>query len=382
MFSAIQNSKFKIQNSLPRLLFGIILLITADAPAAPPETARFPSLLSSIRISAPLSFCGEPAPIDRQEIKERMEKELLLMLWDRPQIILWIKRAHRFLPLIEDMLKAAQMPPDLKYVSIIESALRPHVGSPKGAIGFWQFMPATAQNYGLRVDTRFDQRRNIFAATEAAILYFKNLYTRFGSWSLAAAAFNMGEAGLAAEILAQGTDDYYRLYLPLETQRYVFRIIAAKRILSHPKAYGFEIKKRDLYPQLRYDRIELALTQETPIRLVAEAAKTSFKKIKDLNPEIRGHYLPKGTLSLLIAEGSLKNFHKRFAALMENWQADKGRRLYVVQQGDNLSSISDRFNVPLPALLIWNRLNPSRPIHPGDRLIIAPDKIDSGQKKE
>jgi len=382
IFSAIQNSKFEIRNLSNCLLLAIILMIAADAQAAPPDTARFPSLLSSIRISDQLSFCGEPAPLDRQEIKERMEKELLLMLWDRPQVILWIKRAHRFLPLIEDMLKAERMPLDLKYVSIIESALRPHVGSSKGAIGFWQFMPATAQTYGLRVDSQFDERRNVFAATEAAIQYFKYLHTRFGSWTLAAAAFNMGEEGLAAEILAQGTDDYYRLYLPLETQRYVFRILSAKRILTDPKKYGFEIKNKDLYPPLKYDRIELTLTQETPIRMVAEAAKMSFKRIKDMNPEIRGHYLPKGTHTLFITEGSLKKFHKRFSGLMEIWQANKGKRLYVVQQGDNLSSIANRFNVPLPALLIWNRLSPSRPIHPGDRLIIAPDKIDSGQKKE
>jgi membrane-bound lytic murein transglycosylase D len=381
-FSAIQNSKFKIQNLLICLPLGVILLMAAHSQAAPPEMACFPSLISSIRLSDPLSFCDEPAPLDRQEIRERMEKEFLLMLWDRPQIILWIKRSQRYLPLIEDMLKAERMPKELKYISIIESALRPHVGSPKGAIGFWQFMPATARNYGLRVDTEFDERRNVFAATGAAIQYFKYLHTRFGSWTLAAAAFNMGEEGLAAEILAQGTDDYYRLYLPLETQRYVFRILSAKLILTDPKKYGFEIKNNDRYPPLKYDRITLTLTQETPIRMVAEAAKTSFKKIKDLNPEIRGHYLSKGTHTVLIAEGSSKNFHKRFSALMENWQSNKGKRLYVVQQGDNLSSIADRFNVPLPALLIWNRRNPSRTIHPGDRLIVFPDTIGSGRKKE
>lgn len=382
MFSAIQNLEFKIKHSLTGLLVCVILLVAAEAAAGTSEAARFPSLISSIRLTSPLSFCDEPAPIDRQEIKERMEKELLLTLWDRPQIILWIKRAHRYLPLIEDMLESERVPKDLKYISIIESALRPHVGSPKGAIGFWQFMPATAQKYGLRVDSEFDERRNVFAATEAAIQYLKDLHTRFGTWSLAAAAFNMGEEGLAAEILAQGTDDYYRLYLPLETQRYVLRILSAKVILTHPKKYGFEIKKKDLYPPLKYDRIEITLAHETPIQKVAEASGTSFKKIKDLNPQIRGHYLPKGTHTLLIAEGASKGFQKKFSAMLNNWQENRGKRLYVVQQGDNLSTIAKRFDVPLPALLIWNRLNPSRPIHPGDRLIVAPDKIGSDQKKE
>lgn len=382
ILSSIQNLEFKIQHSFKGLLFGIILLIAAGASAETLETARFPSLISSIRINAPLNFCGEPVPLNRHEIKERMEKELLLTLWDRPQIILWIKRSGRYLPLMEDMLGAGRMPKDLKYVSVIESALRPHAGSLKGAVGFWQFMPETAQNYGLKVDDRFDERRNVFTSTEAAIQYFKVLHTRFGSWTLAAAAFNMGEEGLASEILAQGTDDFYDLYLPLETQRYIFRILSAKLILSDPEKYGFTIRREDLYPPLKHDRIEVVLSKEIPILMVAGAASTSFKNIKDLNPEIRGYYLAPGTHTLFIPEGASKQFHSRFKERIDNWQANIGNRLYVVRKGDNLSSIADRFQVPLPALLIWNRLDPTRPIHPGDRLIIAPDRPDSNRKKQ
>jgi len=364
----------------------MILIIAADASAETLEPVRFPSLISSIRIDTPLAFCGEPVPVNRQEVKERMEKELMLTMWDRPQIILWIKRSHRYLLPMEDMFTAARMPKDLTYISVIESALRPHAGSHRGAIGFWQFMPETARNYGLRVDDRFDERRNLFASTEAVIQYFKELHSRFGSWTLAAAAFNMGEEGLESEILAQGTDDFYDLYLPLETQRYLLRILSAKLILSHPEKYGFIIKQEDLYPPLKFDRVEVTIPKEIPILMVADAAKTSFKQIKDLNPEIRGHYLPQGTHTLLIPQGSAEHFPPRLKKGIDNWQADIGNRIYVIRKGDNLSTIADRFGVPLPALLIWNRLDPTHPIHPGDRLIIAPDRapdrIDPNGKKQ
>ena len=349
-----------------------LLLTASHVKSEPLEPSRFPSLISSVRITGPLTFCEESVPVNKQEVRERMEKELLLTLWDRPQVILWIKRSARYFPLIEKMLVQQKMPEDLKYVSVVESALRPHVGSPKGAMGFWQFMPATGRKYGLAVNPEMDERRNIFASTQGAIAYFKELYERFGSWTLAAAAFNMGEEGLASEILAQGTNRFYHLYLPLETQRYLFRALSAKLILSNPKKYGFRFIRKDLYPPLQYDRIRLNLAQEAPMLLIAQAAKTSFKTIKDLNPEIRGHHLAKGERSILIPKGATKDFHIRFEKIMAGWQANRKQRTYVVKKGENLSVIAERFNVPLPALLIWNQLKPTRPIHPGDRLIIAP----------
>ena len=301
-----------------------------------------------------------------------MEKEMLLTLWDRPQVILWLKRSKRYLPLIETMLAKHHLPDDLKYISVIESALRPHVGSPKGALGFWQFMPSTGRNYGLTVDREIDERRNIFAATRSAIDYLKVLHEKFGSWTLAAAAFNMGEQGLEAEILSQATDNYYDLYIPLETQRYMFRILSAKLILSSPKKYGFILKPEDYYPPLQYDRIEIYIDQQTPIQLIARAAKTTFKAIKDLNPEIRGYHIGKGNHNILIPKDSAKGFDKRLNALRKQWQSNEQKKIHVVKDGENLSTIADLYNVPLPALLIWNRLNPSKPIHPGNRIIIGP----------
>ncbi len=336
------------------------------------ESSNYPSLIKSLRISDKLEFCGEATPLDIQEVRERLEKELLLILADRPQVILWIKRSNRYLPLIEKMLSENGLPEDLKYVAIVESALRPHVGSPKGAIGFWQFMEGTGRIYGLTINARMDERRNIFKSTYAAIQYFKALYEDLGSWTLAAAGYNMGEEGLKAEILAQKSDNYYQLYLPLETQRYIFRIIAAKLILSKPEKYGFRLNPDDLYPPLQFDRVEFQCNQKTPIHVIARAAGTYFKVIKDLNPEIRGHYLVEGYHALLVPKGSAADFHTRYELALEDWVANRNEQIYFVKKGDNLSSIAARFNVPLPALLIWNNLNPKRHIHPGDRLVVYP----------
>ncbi|MBW2430870.1 MAG: transglycosylase SLT domain-containing protein [Deltaproteobacteria bacterium] len=341
------------------------------------EPAQFPELIGSVRVSGPLDFCGEPVELDNPEVRERLEKELLLILWDRPQIVLWIKRSKRFVPIIEKMLQEHNMPQDLKYIAIIESALRPHAGSRKGAIGFWQFMEATGRKYGLVINSEKDERRNIFRSTQAAISYFKELHELLGSWTLSAAAYNMGEQGLQSEILAQKSDNYYRLYLPLETQRYVMRALSAKIILSAPAAYGFQFTEADLYPPLQYDRIRLECFQETPLAIIAQAADTYFKRIKDLNPEIRGHYLAAGSHWLLVPPGVADSFHTRFKMLVKQWQAENRERVYVVKAGDNLSVIAERFNVPLPALIIWNRLANNKHIHPGDRLVIYSDNIES-----
>lgn len=348
--------------------------ISSGAEPLNPSPSDWPALIANLKITEPIDFCGEPVDLANPEVRERMEKELLLTLWDRPQVILWIKRSTRYMPIIEKMLRENAMPDDLKYVAIIESALRPHAGSRKGAIGFWQFLKSTGQKYGLRINAEIDERRNIFASTQAAINYFKDLHMMLGSWTLSAAAYNMGELGLESEMVSQKENDYYKLYLPLETQRYMFRIIAAKIILTNPQQYGYRFAEQDLYPPLAFDRIHLECFQDTPLHIIARAANTHFKVIKDLNPEIRGHFLAAGMHSLLIPKGAENGFHARFKQLVQKWLAENQQRVYVVQQGDNLTTIAERFNVPLPALMIWNRLDGKKPIHPGDRLVIYPSE--------
>ena len=269
-------------------------------------------------------------------------------------------------------MKDGGLPDDLKFVAIAESALRPHAGSGKGAMGFWQIMPGTGRKYGLKVNRYVDERRNVFASTRAVIPYFKDLYDAFGSWTLAAAAFNMGENGIMKEVLAQETKDYYRLYLPLETQQFILRIMSIKLIFAQPEKYGFRLSEGDYYPPLSYDTVEFKCTRETPIQLVAQASNADFQDIKNLNPEIRGHYLASGTHRLLIPKGSAEGFQARFERLEKEFIANDNKTVYVVKKGDNLSNIAQKFDVPLAALLIWNRLDLRRPIHPGERIIIYP----------
>jgi len=341
------------------------------------ESADYPSLISSLKIDSSQTFCNEDVPIESQEVRERFEKELLLSLWDRPQVILWLKRSHRYLPHIEDILKENGMPDDLKYIALAESALRPHAGSNKGAIGFWQFTAATGRKHGLVVNEYIDERRNLYTSTTAAINYLKHLHQKFGAWTLAAAAYNMGEDGLMAEILEQGTHNYYELYLSLETQRYLFRILSVKLILSHPERYGFRLTKKDTYLPLNVDQVQVECSQEIPIRIIAKAGKTYFKVIKDLNPELRGHYISKGKQTILIPEGASTGFQERYKTLENNYLATQKETIYIVKEGDNLSVIADRFGVPLVALIIWNRIDIKRPIHPGDRLVILRENLQS-----
>ncbi len=348
------------------LMVGLLL----SAPALADQLWAVPPLVESLRLEQPLTFCGEPVPLKDPDVRERMEKELLLSLWDRDQAILWLKRSTRYLPVIEAMLSRAGLPDDLKYIALAESALRPHVGSPKGAIGFWQFLPATGRRYGLSVNESIDQRRSLIASTKAAVTYFSKLYEKLGSWSLVAAAFNMGEEGLQAEILAQGVNNFYRLYLPLETQRYLFRILSAKLILTQPERYGFHLQDKDYYPPIRSTSVELTCYEETSLTVVAQAAETDFKRIKDLNPELRGHYLAAGTHTLAVPESTPPGFQERFNQAHQEWSQQRKERIYIVQSGDNLSTIAEQFRVPLAAILIWNRIDLNGPLHPGDRLII------------
>jgi membrane-bound lytic murein transglycosylase D len=340
-------------------------------------SADIPDLISSVRFSKPLAFCGEPVPLESREVRERLERELLLSLWDRPQVILWVKRSGRYFPGIEKMLKESGLPEDLKYVAVAESALKPHAGSSKGAVGFWQFMPQTGRKYGLTIDSRIDERRSPTASTGAAIAYFKDLHAFFGSWTTATAAFNAGEGKVAAEIMEQGTGDYYQLYLPLETQRFLFRILAIKIILSEPERYGFALSEEDYYRPPASEPIRLACPKETPVRILAQAADTRFKVIKDLNPEILGHYLPVGDRTILVPEGTASGYEERYARLLGKYLKAREERVHIVQPGDNLSRIAERYGIPLTSLLIWNRIDVRKPIHPGDRLVVFSNTLPS-----
>lgn len=350
--------------------YGVIPLMAQESIREITVFEEIPSLVQGLRVEEELTFCGEVVPLENPQVRERFEKEMLLAQWDRAQVILWLKRANRYFPVIEEALREAKMPDDLKYVAVAESGLRPHAGSRKGAMGFWQFMRETGRKYGLRVDNKIDERRNIFLSTRAAIKYLRYLYDDLGTWKLAAAAYNMGEGGLRAQITAQETKDYYNLYLSLETQRYLFRILAAKRIISQPEQFGFYLEPDDLYPPLAFDMVSVTIEKETPVLVIARSANTFFKTIKDLNPQIRGNRIGKGTYELLLPVGSGKEFADSFKPQQKMWREQKNKQIYVVKKGDNLTAIAAKFNIPLSAIYIWNRIKPNGSIHPGDKLVI------------
>lgn len=333
------------------------------------------SLISSLKTLQSLDFCGEVVPLNDRDVRERLEREFLVTVWNRPQVILWMKRSGRYMSYIEEMLKQNNMPDDLKYLVIVESSLISHVTSPRGAGGYWQFMEGTAKKYGLSVNSYLDERRNFYSSTRAALSYLRELHKMLGSWTLAAAAYNMGEEGLKSEILIQKTNNYYLLYLPVETQRYIFRALSAKLILSDPRKYGYMLQNGDLYRPLPFDRVEVVCEESIPILIIAQAAKTYFKEIKELNPEIKGYYLHKGRYVISVPQGGGGDgFHTRYNELLRQWREERKKYTYIVKKGESLSSISSRFKVPLPALLIWNRLESSKHVKAGDQLLIFPAK--------
>ncbi len=363
---------------LSRLVAAAAILVctappASGQPASHPPKLDFSALIAASRVRGPVDFCGEPVRLENPDIRERMEFEMLVALWDMPQVILWIKRSKRYLEPIEEALNRHGLPADLKYIAIAESSLRPHAGSPKGAMGFWQFIEPTGRRYGLKVDSEKDERRNLLSSTEAAIAYLKDLYAMFGSWTLAVAAYNMGEYGLRNEINRQEMQDYYRLYLPLETQRYVFRILTAKLILADPTRYGVSLGPEDIYPPYPVERVSIEGTAAIPLLSVAKAANTDVKVIKDLNPEIRGYRLAAGQHTLSIPKAAAKGFHERLAQLKPQPVEPPASVDYVVKEGDNLTAIAERFGVSLSDLATWNRLDLKRPIHAGMRLVIFPE---------
>ena len=361
-----------IRSNRPLALLRAAALAAAllATPAAAEPALDFSALIAAARIQGPLDFCGEPVPLHDPDVRERMERELLSVLANPHQVILWIKRSRQTIEPIEAALRLQGLPQDLKYVAVVESYLRPHAGSPKGAMGYWQFIEPTGRKYGLRVDPEKDERRSLYASTEAAIAYLKELRQAFGSWTLAVAAYNMGENGLRSEISQQNVRDYYQLYLPLETQRYVFRILSAKLILEHPEAYGFRLRPEDIYPPTPFERVTLETSRETSVLTIAQAANTHVKMIKDLNPEIRGYRLAPGRHQLLIPRSAGIGFQDRLSRLAAEAEAQEREIVYLVKQGDTLSAIADQHGVSLSDVRSWNRLDAKKPIQPGMRLVL------------
>jgi len=277
--------------------------------------------MTFFKLPADVFLCGERVPIEDRRIWENLDREFLLALNSEAQVLLWMKRARRYFPTIEKRLKEMDLPEDLKYVTITESSLRPLAVSSSGAAGIWQFIPSTGEKYGMRRNKGFDERFDFLKATEGALAYLKSLYGEFRNWPLAMAAYNAGENRIRKEVEFQKTADYYRLHLPTETERYVYKIAVAKIILSTPERYGFRLEERELYDPLRLERIQIELSQPLPLMEVAKTVGVYYKEIKEMNPHLSEENIPAGVHYLHLPLGTSERFWTFYAAWKKGSEA-------------------------------------------------------------
>lgn len=245
--------------------------------------------IKALKIPDGINFAGELVPVHKPDIKERMDRELLVNTYWQSNGLLMMKRAHKYFPIMEPILAKHGVPDDFKYLALIESGLL-NITSPAGARGFWQIMKETAKENGLEVNSNVDERYNLEKATEVACKYLLKSKERFGNWTLAAAAYNGGNYGMARRLKAQRVEDYYDLLLGEETSRYVFRIVAVKEIMEHPEKYGFVFDKEDLYTLEQTKTVEVD-TVITDIALFAQNFGTNYKELKLHNPWLRENKL-------------------------------------------------------------------------------------------
>jgi membrane-bound lytic murein transglycosylase D len=236
-----------------------------------------------------LLFAGERVPLSDTEVRERFDRELLVNTYWQSQTLLFFKRANRWFPVIEPILKENGVPDDFKYLALIESGLM-NVVSPANATGFWQILEATGRELGLEVTQEIDERYHVEKSTVAACKYLLGVYNHYGSWAMAAASYNMGRAGLNRQVTNQRSNNYYDLWLNEETSRYVFRILAIKTIFENPQAASFYFREADLYEPYEFYTVKV----DTNIRdMVAFAHhhQVSYKELRMLNPWLRQYTL-------------------------------------------------------------------------------------------
>ncbi|MFC1823033.1 transglycosylase SLT domain-containing protein [Thermodesulfobacteriota bacterium] len=354
---------------------GFFLLLSLILPSQLPAREARLQVYEDAVLPKTLSLCGEPMPLQDRHVREMLDREVTISAWDRAQVFMWLKRAGRYFPYIEEKLEEARMPQDLKYLAVAESSLIVHIRSSKGAMGTWQFMPYTGRKNGLRKDRLIDQRRDFERSTRAALAFLKSLKDHFGSWTLAMAAYNCGGARLDKEIKRQKVKDYYRLKLYRETERYIFRIAAAKVIMENPQQYGYRLDPDRVYRPIPSDSVNVRISVPIPITDVAIALGTDYKEIKELNPFIRKYHLPTGRYRLKVPPGKgsrLPAVIKKLARTNKRRPAPKIEgNYYVVRQGDTLSHISKKTGVPVSTLKKLNGLDNSL-IRVGERIRLSP----------
>ncbi len=237
------------------------------------------------RLPDSLTFCGERVPLEDFDVREALDAEIIKVMYWHSQMFLYLKRANRYFPTIREILAQNNIHEDFLYLCVAESGMD-HVVSPAKAVGFWQLLESTGKENGLEINSEVDERYNVEKATKVACKYFHQAYRKFGNWTLAAASYNCGQAGMQKLVDRQGVDSYYDLRNYTETGRYIYRILALKLVMQNPDAYGFVYKENDLYPEIKTRTIEVDTTIND-LYTFAKDVSVNYKMLKLLNPWLR-----------------------------------------------------------------------------------------------
>lgn len=274
------------------------------------------------QIPESITFCGENINLSNYYLRERFDRELLSFSYWHSQVFLMIKRANKFFPIIEPILKENGVPEDFKYLALIESNLDQRAISPAKAAGIWQLLPATAKEYGLIVNDDVDERYNVEKSTKAACDFLKRSYEKTGNWVTAAAAYNTGLARVLKQIELQKTSNYFEMLFGEETNRYVFRIILAKFVLENPKELGFFLKKEDLYYPMKADIVKVDSSVPNLTDFAIEKG-INYQLLKDANPWLRTNKIINNERKELFikipTQEYLKNPQKGWSVHFEKW---------------------------------------------------------------
>ena len=322
------------QKSLLHIVVGICIglsipILFANQSTEEDEHPRseLPSPVVSPKVPDKIDFAGQSIDLHRADLHERMDREMLAFTYSHQLTLLMIKRANRFFPIIEPILKECGVPDDLKYLMVIESNVDPCIKSSAGAAGLWQFMPVSGREYGLEINDNIDERYHIEKATRAACAYLKKSYTRFGDWMTVAAAYNGGPGSIIKKQSEQGVESAMNMLLVEETSRYMFRILAAKTIFTNPARYGFILRSEDLYPYIPPKEVITTTQQIDNLATFAKEHGVTLAQLRNENPWLRQNMMSNKsgrTYQLKIPDGKALFYNpKDTKAHDKNWVIDR-----------------------------------------------------------
>lgn len=399
-FRMLHNLPSSLKNKARNILFvgGSIVLLSMtlellrSSENIAPDNNNFSQTYKVFSVPLPdtMSFSGEKVPMNHFGIRENLEQEMLVNTYWQSQTLLMMKRAHRYFPLIEQILKRNGVPEDFKYLALAESGFSYKV-SAVGASGFWQFMKSTGEAYGLEISKDVDERYNIEKSTEAACRYFKEGYAQFHSWTLVAASYNMGLGGIAHELDKQRQNNYYDLELNTETARYVYRILALKALIGSPKQYGFYLKNSELYNQLPTVVVPIDSTIDN-LADYAISKGIDYRILKMLNPWLLTDKLPDADRRMYAITIPIKNVPfldlgeyvtftdstsitakaaDTLAKIEQTHDSTKAKiTIHIIKAGDDIQSIAKQYNVSVEKLCSWNSITDTTKLKPKDELMI------------